>query len=65
MSVLKTKDIDCDSRYIIKDDKIDLTTYEDKIALQNTLDNKIEILKQTHLKLKEFILENYSLEDML
>lgn len=51
--------------YLSKDKKIDLSTYESRVELQNKLNNKKDLLVSELKKLKEYILNRYTINDLL
>jgi len=58
-------DIDPDSHHMCKFSKIDLSTYEQRVALRDLLREQRKILQSEHQKLKEYILKNTTLEELL
>jgi len=63
-NILSTK-VDVYSHYIEKFQKIDLTTYEQRVVLQQSLQEKYKTLLKLHQNLKAYILRNYTLKDLL
>lgn len=59
--------IKCDknSSYLEKYSKIDLTTFEQRVALKNEIEEKIKLLQSDLRRLKEYIIKNFTLEDLL
>lgn len=51
--------------YIESYAKIDLTTYEQRVALQSDLREKSKVLKSELAKLKAYILRNCTIEELL
>jgi endo-1,4-beta-mannosidase len=54
-----------ENRYIEKFFKIDLTTFEQRVALQKNLREKNELLLNHLIKVKNYILTNCKLEELL
>ena len=50
---------------ISKKDELDLSTYEQRVALQNELHEKMNILKEHKSNLKQYIIDNYLLLDLV
>ncbi|MGE4457138.1 MAG: hypothetical protein AB7E13_09385 [Arcobacteraceae bacterium] len=64
-SILNFKSMSEENHYIKKFSKIDLSTYEQRIALQKSLREKNIALQEELLRLKGYIQKNISLEDLL
>jgi hypothetical protein len=65
LHILKTDKMDIESFYIGKHKKIDLSTFEAKVALQKELNDINVELKIELEKLKQYIKNRYSLDDLL
>jgi len=65
LNILKTDKKDIESFYIGKHKKIDLSTFEAKVALQKELNDINVELKIELEKLKQYIKNRYSLDDLL
>lgn len=63
--ILKTKVEKLENLYIEEFDKIDVSTYEKRVKLQQNLLASINILKIEYEKFKCYIKERYTLEDLL
>ena len=64
MDILKTKLDDIETFYISEYKKIDLSSFEARKILQEELNQINEILKIESLKLKDYILKRYTMEDL-
>jgi hypothetical protein len=64
-TVLDTTSNSEENRYIEKFFKIDLTTFEQRVALQKNLREKNELLLNHLIKVKNYILTNCKLEELL
>jgi len=64
MSTLKL-DVTNDSVYIEDYGKIDLTTFEQRVALRDTLREKTILLQNDLARLKIYIEKNFVLDDLL
>ena len=65
LHILKTDKMDIESFYIGKHKKIDLSTFEAKVALQKELNDINVELKIELEKLKQYIKKRYNLDDLL
>lgn len=65
LHILKTDKKDIDSVYIDEHKQIDLSTFEARITLQKELNEINEVLKIELEKLKSYIRNRYSLDDLL
>jgi hypothetical protein len=60
-----TTKFDPKNYFIINFKEINLATYEDRISLQKHLRKKRALLEKSLAQLKEYILKNYTLDDLL
>lgn len=65
MTQLNTKATTSDSIYITQDTSIDLSTYEQRLELQELLRTRKQTLQIYLEEIKQYIIKNYTLEDLL
>jgi hypothetical protein len=65
LTCLKTDLKDIDTYYIFQDKKIDLSTFEARVSLKNELNEINSALQDELKKLKQYIKDRYSLDDLI
>jgi hypothetical protein len=65
MSTTLLTDIDSTAYHITEYKKISLSSYEERLTLQSLLKERAIFLSQSHKELQQYLIKNYTIEDLI